>query len=371
MIDLPDQPLAERILRAALARDDPPQQLLLHGPPGSGKRAAARSVAWALIDPEREHPLDHASLDLTVLAPAGHLIRLEDLDPALADLAARPAVGRRRVLVIEGAERLIETASAPRILKRLEEPPPRSHLILVTDRAVELIPTIRSRCLPVPFRSPGWRAIAARLVEGGVSETEAEALARADGPQALAAAPFERRCRALGVELALAALVGERPGAEVVRGIQLEMERQALLQPSRELQGLREEAAARAGKRGERTALKRVEDQEKRELRRALSDGWAHVLDGAAGLVADALAVAVGAESTVRHRDRLEALRAFAVPQRQAYIERAGEEIALARSELILNPTLDLAAEALLTRIARARREGEAGPLVSVGRIPW
>ena len=40
----PGQPLAERVLSAAVYRPAPPQQLLLYGPRGSGKRRAARAA---------------------------------------------------------------------------------------------------------------------------------------------------------------------------------------------------------------------------------------------------------------------------------------------------------------------------------------
>ncbi len=371
MIEIPDQPLAERILRAALERPDPPQQLLFYGPPGTGKRAAARAVAWQLIDPNADHDRDKASLDLTIVAATGASIRLDaDLDPALADLAARPAVGLRRVLLIDGAERLREREGAPRILKQLEEPPARSHLILVTDHVTDLLPTIRSRCLPVPFRSPGWRQIAARLREQGLDADAAAGLARADGAAALTALPFERTMRLLGMDLAEHALQGDAPGPFVVRDIQGRMADAAADNPSDELKRLRQEAEVLAGKRGERGAAKRAEDQEKRERRRALTDGWAHALDGAAGLVADALAVAVGAEQSVRHRNRLDTLRTLGVPSRAIFLERALDEIQLTRAEMELNPTLDLAIEGLLARIAEARR-GDAAPLIGHGRLPW
>jgi len=369
MIRVPDQPLAERILSAVVARADPPQQLLLHGPPATGKRAAARAVAWALIDPEGEHPPEQASLDLSVIRGTGALIRLDEIDPVLGDLAARPAVGRRRVLVLEEAERLADDQGS-RLLKMLEEPPPLSHVILVTERPGDLLPTIRSRCLPVPFRSPGWEVVARRLEERGVPEAEARALARSTGSLALSASPVTRRARALGVDLALRALTGEGGGADALRGAQAALESSARESPSQDLRALRDEAAARLGKRGERTALKRVDDQERREVRRAVTDGWAHVLDGMAALVSDALAVCVGAERTVRHEDRLDALRAVAVPARQAFLERAAEEIALTRAQLELNPTTDLAVEALLLRIDAARR-GEAGPLLAPGLLPY
>ncbi|MDX6645840.1 MAG: polymerase subunit delta [Miltoncostaeaceae bacterium] len=371
MIDVPDQPLAERVLRAALAREHPPQQLLFFGPPGTGKRRAARATAWRLMDPDGSHAPEEEALDLSVVRGTGAVIRLEDeLEPALADLASRPAVGRRRVMIVEGAERLREQDAAPRILKRLEEPPPRSHLILVTDRVADLLPTIRSRCLAVPFRSPGWRAIARQLTQRGLGQEEAAGLARAHGAAALGAGPFELRMRALGLDLAERALAGEAVGVGLVRSVQAAMEAAAAEHPSAELERLRGEAAALSGKRGERTAVKRVDDQAKRERRRAVSDGWAHVLDGAAGLVADALALAVGADAAVRHAGRVENLRAVAVPAAQPFLERALEEIELTRSELILNPTVDLAIEAMLERISAARA-GAAGPLTAPGRLPF
>ena len=371
MIDVPDQPFAQRILRAALDHPNPPQQLLFYGPPGTGKRVAARAVAWGLIDPGGTHGPDEASMDLTIVAATGASIRLEaDLDPALADLAARPAVGLRRVLIIDGAERLTEREGAPRILKQLEEPPPRSHVILVTDHVTDLIPTIRSRCLPVPFRSPGWQHIAARLQDEGLGAEAAEGLARADGASALSAGPFERTMRLLGVDLAERALAGGVAGSTVVREIQAKMTAASDGHPSDELLRLRAEAEMIAGKRGERGAAKRVEDQEKRERRRALTDGWAQVLDGAAGLVADALAVSVGAEGAVRHRDRMETLRTVGVPSRVGFLQRTLDELQLTRAEMELNPTLDLAMEGLLARIAAARR-GEERPLVGHGRLPW
>jgi DNA polymerase-3 subunit delta' len=370
VIELPDQPLAERILRAALAGERPPQQLLLLGPPGTGKRAAAREVAWALMDPEGRHPRTRQALDLTEVEASGHQILLRDLEGALAQIASRPTVMARRVMIVQGAERLREQEGAPRMLKMLEEPPPLSHILLVTDRPADLLPTIRSRCLPVPFRPPGWRAIARRLEEAGVPAAEAAERARAHGPMALVAPPLEAEMRAIGVELGLAALAGDTTPGGRVREIQRRMEQAADEHPSEELERLRAEAAELEGRRGGRTAAKRAEDQAKRERRRMVTDGWAIVLDSAAALVADALTVAHGADGAVRHLSHLSALRALAPPERAAFLERALDEIQLARSELILNPTNDLAAEALLIRLERARH-GHQGRLVAPGRLPF
>jgi DNA polymerase-3 subunit delta' len=369
-VSLPDQPLAERILRSAIGGDAPAQQLLLFGPPGTGKGAAAVELAWALMDPGGVHDRTETALDLTEVRARGQQILLRDLEDALSQIASRPSVMARRVMIVHDAERLRDQEGAPRMLKTLEEPPPLSHVILVTDRPSDVLDTIRSRCLPVPFRPPGWKAIARRLEERGVDDVEAEERARAEGPMALVADPFEATMRRIGAELGLAALEGRESPARRVRAIQVAMETAADEHPSEELERLRAEAAALEGKRGGRTAAKKADDQAKRERRRMVTDGWGLVLDAAAAVAADALAVALGAESAVRHVGRMNRLREIGRPENAVWLERAVQEIQLTHSELKLNPTTDLAAEGLLVRLEDARH-GRAGRLVGHGRLPF
>ncbi len=366
MITVPDQPLAERVLAGALSGERVPQQFLLFGPAGTGKRAAAERLAHALIGmpPEEEH---RASLDLSVVRASGTAIRQEELDDALRDLATRPVVGSCRVVVVEGAERLTETTGS-RMLKPLEEPPAGSRVILVTDRPEDLLPTIRSRCVPVPFRTPGRRVIAARLVERGMPADRAEGLARELGARALEGDPFTLEMTGIGVRMGLDILEGARSGGGLVAATQAAMERAAADHPSEELRELRAAAAGLEGKRGGKTAAKRAEDQEKRERRRAVTDGWGHVLGAAASVVADGLAVAVGAEGSVRNRELLDRIRAAGAPA--AFCERVLEDFEHTRGQFILNPTVDLAAQALLLRIEAVRR-GEHPPLVPAGRLPY
>ncbi len=346
MISIPGQPLAQRILRAALARETPPQQLLLFGPAGTGKREAARQMAWELMDPDGAHRHTAEALDLTEVEAVGQQILLRDLEEALTQIASRPSVMRRRVMIVQGAERLREQEGAPRLLKTLEEPAPHSHILLVSDHPADLLPTIRSRCLPVPFRPAPWRAAVA------------------------AGGPFEAEMRTIGADFGLAALAGAGSPGGRVREIQERMGAAAGSNVSPELEALRVEADALEGKRGWRTAVKRAEDQEKRERRRMVTDGWALVLDSAGAITGDALAVAVGAERAVRHPERIDALREAGRPDRARFLERALEEIQQARSELELNPTVEVAAEALLVRIETART-GRPGRLVGHGRMPF
>ena len=368
-VEVPGQPLAERVLSAAAGRPAPPQQFLLHGPRGSGKRLAARALAWALVDPDSPHDPREESLDISTVAASGTTIRMEDeLEPVLSALASRPVVGQRRVMIIDGAERLRPQEGADRILKVLEEPPPLSHVILVTDRLTDLIPTIRSRCMLVPFRSPGWQVIAAELEAGGGDPATARARARADGLLALQVGPFERRLRTLGADLALRSLEGTAGASGLVHDIQQAMDEAAAAHPSAELEQLRQEAAALEGKRGGKTAAKKADDQARRERRRLVTEGWVHVLDGAASVHADALAVSMGAERAVRHEELLPRLREVGHPEQRVALEDCLQEIQRVRAGFGLNPLADLWVEGMLDRLAMIR-QGSSIPRRSPGAL--
>jgi DNA polymerase-3 subunit delta' len=120
------------------------------------------------------------------------------------------------VFILDDAERMtLPTAQA--LLKTLEEPPPRTHIVLIVANPLALPPTVLSRCQRVRFgplgegdavrflegrgASPAASALLARLAQGrpGVAiETDLEALrARREAALALAAEPPTR----LGVAL--------------------------------------------------------------------------------------------------------------------------------------------------------------------------
>lgn len=367
MIELAGQPLAQRILRAALARESPPQQLLFHGPRGTGKRAAARIVAWALIDPSAAGNPEAASLDLSIVAASGPLVLRDDLDPALAALAARPVVGRRRVVIIEGAERL-KGFGGNRILKPLEEPPAHSHLILVSESPEDLEPTVRSRCLPVPFRSPGWRMVAEGLRAQGAPAEDADGLARAAGAPALVDSPFTRQMRRLGQEMGLAAITGESADASLVARIAADIEQIASAHPSAQLEQLRREAADKQDQRGGKTAAKRALDQEKRERRRAGGDGWQTVLDAAGAVLGDAGMLALGANDSVRYAGLATRIQVPAERIGPAGLAAMLDHVQQARADLGLYPSIELRVAALLHALVEIRA-GRPAPHVRAGRL--
>ena len=100
----------------------------------------------------------------------------------LFNLALRPFHGGRKVAIVDDADDL-NLAGANALLKTLEEPPPRSVLILISTSADQQLPTIRSRAQIVRFK-PLSSAIVVKLLQenGLVSEAdEAQRLASFSG----------------------------------------------------------------------------------------------------------------------------------------------------------------------------------------------
>jgi DNA polymerase-3 subunit delta' len=88
------------------------------------------------------------------------------------------------VIVVHPAEALnVNAANA--LLKSLEEPPPRTHFVLVTHRPHLVLPTIKSRSQQIALAAPDVRAATAWLQAQGVREP-ALALAHTGGAPLLA-----------------------------------------------------------------------------------------------------------------------------------------------------------------------------------------
>jgi DNA polymerase-3 subunit delta' len=84
-------------------------------------------------------------------------------------LAFKPARGRRKVAILDDADDLSDEA-ANCFLKTLEEPPPRSVLILVGTSAERQLSTIVSRCQVIRFAPLPGELVAELLRAGGVED---------------------------------------------------------------------------------------------------------------------------------------------------------------------------------------------------------
>ena len=144
---------------------------LLTGPPGSGRSVAAKAFAAALQCPdggcgtcrECRTALEGTHADVDVVATEGLTLTVKLARDLVLLAAARPSVGRWRVIIIEDADRLSERA-ADALLKALEELVPGTVWILCAPSLEDVIITIRSRSRHVRLRTPPVEAVAALLV---------------------------------------------------------------------------------------------------------------------------------------------------------------------------------------------------------------
>jgi DNA polymerase-3 subunit delta' len=358
-------PHARAVLGGALPPDGRPSHAyLFHGPAGSGKATVARAFAAALLSDGAADPgsararVEHGvHPDLTWVTPSGAAEMLvSDIDePVVAAAARTPFEARRRVFVIERAETMNDQA-ANRMLKTLEEPADFAHLVLLTDRPGEILPTIASRCLHVRFDVPPAEEIAARLQ--GVDATTALACARlslgdaerarrlafGDGPGLRAGA--EALARA-----ALSGELGEAPWLEVLARARA-LGDEAHVAVERRVADELAYLPARDRRRAEREGAEAA----RRAARRARAGALDHALQLVGLWFRDAAAVADGAPEVVYAVDRLEALRADAAAADPHRLRAAVELVDQAREMLIVNPTEELLLEALAYRVARALR---------------
>jgi DNA polymerase-3 subunit delta' len=118
---------------------------------------------------------DHGDVGM-VVAPR-RLLLVEQMRLIEAEANFRPFEGKARVFIVDDADKLND-ASANALLKTLEEPPPTSHIILITSRPAMLLPTIRSRCQAIRFSPLTATEIEQHLLKNKLA-TSAEAGLRA------------------------------------------------------------------------------------------------------------------------------------------------------------------------------------------------
>lgn len=358
-------PHARAVLSAALApTGSPSHAYLFHGPAGSGKAQVARAFAGELLaegagDPDgvRGRVLRDSHPDLTWVVPTGAAeMRVEDLEGPVITAATRtPFEAQRRVFVIEQADAMRDSA-ANRMLKTLEEPASFVHLILLTTRPAQVLPTIVSRCQLVRFDAPAEEQLAERLaVEGGAQET-ARACARlalGDGDRARALIGDDGTAlRAAAQAVAAAVLQGtlaQRPwtalleraqqrGAVAQERVEERVAQDAEVLPQKERKRAEREgadAAKRAGRRARTQAL----DEGLR-----LTGLWLRDI----GVVLD------GAPALVHNLDALDTLRAQADGRDVHSLRRAVALVDETRASLALNPSEELQLDALAIRLTRA-----------------
>jgi DNA polymerase III subunit delta' len=175
------------LLSRSIDRGSLPPSLLFTGPEGVGKRLVATAVAQVLncvgrgareaakeatpvVDACGDCPACRRIArgthpDVVAIEPGDNgSIKIEPIREVIAAAAYRPFEGRRRVVIIDGAERVTGDGQDA-LLKSLEEPPPSTVFILVSSKPETLVATIRSRCSRLRFGRLSAAEVARVLVE--------------------------------------------------------------------------------------------------------------------------------------------------------------------------------------------------------------
>ena len=173
----------KKLLTRAISENRIAHALLFAGPRGVGKYQFAMALAQALncdrptggdacgecVPCRKIAANEH--LDVETFKPDGQFIKIEPMRDLAEKAQYRPYEGRRRVYIIDEADRLNPQA-ANSILKTLEEPPECTAVVLVTSKPYSLLETIRSRCQMLNFAPLGREEMEAVLRESNKLSAE-------------------------------------------------------------------------------------------------------------------------------------------------------------------------------------------------------
>jgi len=378
------QETAAAILRNAMLRERVAHAYLFTGPEGVGKRTAALALARALnceappgvglscescptctriaaglhpdvrlVTPAAGLPPDASPELLDALGERAQItigqIRGEQdkpfpsPPPLLHDAALRPHSARRRVFVVDPADRLNPFA-ANALLKLLEEPPEYVVLVLVTSRLAALLPTIISRCQQVQFR-PAPREAVARLLEGrGADPKHAALLASlSDGRPGWAVTAWKRP-ETLQTRARMLDLVASLAAAEPRQALRL-----AATLKSLALESWAQESQAEVV--GDEDEESEPGDRPRLSPDRVLRARLPLLLEIALAWYRDVLAAQAGAADLALNADRAPQVAEEARRLSPTRVEQAIAALEQAKTRLQRNASVDLTLEAMFVAL--------------------
>ncbi len=166
------------------------QSFIFAGGAGWGKKALSRSFARLLlcekgkfsetcecVSCSRIENNQHPDFHYFGEDESKRSFAIAEVRNLLEWMSLRSFEGKAKMAVLIGAERLT-TEAANALLKLLEEPPPSSYLVLLTENPRRLLETIRSRCSVIRLRPVQKETIAIQLEKQGIQKEEALYLAK-------------------------------------------------------------------------------------------------------------------------------------------------------------------------------------------------
>jgi DNA polymerase-3 subunit delta' len=346
---------------------------LFTGPPGSGRSSAAIAFAAALICPKggcgtcidcrSAKAGGHA--DVEVLRTEGLSIKVEEVRELLQRVAWAPSVGGWRVVVMEDADRLTESA-ANALLKAIEEPGARTVWLLCAPTLFDVLPTIRSRARHLQLQTPSSAEVAAVLIQrDGISPAMADFASRVSqghiGRARHLASDESIRSRRntimnlpftitdISSAFAAAATLVELATAEANTQSDVRSEKESQELGAAWGQG----ATGRGMAPGGAKALKELEKEQKSRATRMIRDSLDGALLDLATLYRDVLMLQSSVGDSLINREFIEKIVALAEQKSPEKILEKIDAIMQARTNLGFNAAPLLTVEALMCVLAR------------------
>ena len=341
---------------------------LFTGPPGSGRSNAALAFAAALvcksagcndcIDCKTALAGTHADVEL--VKTEGLSIKIDEVRDLITRASWSPAVGNYRVVVIEDADRLTESA-ANALLKVIEEPGLRTVWLLCAPSATDVLPTIRSRTRSLVLRTPSVAAVAALLEEEKFSSAMANFAARASQGhigRARHLAKSEdartRRQAILKISLLITDVASAFKAAQVlVEAAKAEAEEEAEKRDDAELASLKEAWGQQGSKltQGGAKVVKDLEKEQKSRTTRMVRDYLDRALLDIATLYRDILLIQANSLDSIINTDLISEITKISNSTTPESTLAKLEAIMSARTNLSHNAAPLLTIEALMVSL--------------------
>lgn len=181
------QPVATRTIMNSIKKNRISHAYLFQGDRGTGKKEMALLLAKYLFCMNRqgENPCNHCincqridsgnHPDMHWIEPDGASIKIEQVRNLQKEFTYSGMESNQKVYIIKDADTLTVNA-ANRLLKFLEEPSVETTAMMLTENGHAMLSTIRSRCQIIDLQPLPPGILQERLLQEGVSETDAKLL---------------------------------------------------------------------------------------------------------------------------------------------------------------------------------------------------
>ena len=371
-----DQEKVTDVLREAVgaSRDDlnESQEMthawLFTGPPGSGRSNAALAFAAALVCKEGGcgvcvdcmSALKGTHADVELIRTEGLSIKIDDVRELITRASWSPSVASYRVVVMEDADRLTESA-ANALLKAIEEPGMRTVWLLCAPSATDVLPTIKSRVRTMVLKTPSVSAVQKLLEKEDISPRMAEFAARASQGHigrarhlAKSEAARGRRENILKLAMGVKDISSAFKHAQVlVDAAKEDAQEAADARDEKEIAELKEAWGVQGSRMvaGGSKALKELEKEQKSRQTRMVRDYLDQALLDMATFYRDILLMQSGSEDHLINSDMKDAIDRVASETTAVGTLKKIEAIMVARRNLLHNAAPLLTVEALMVQL--------------------